>query len=94
MADPFHRNYPQNLLDKVGPRNMLVELIESVDSRQELIRERVPGLPPDAARVDRPVACLACSSPLDKGLDESAAKGWTVASMKDDWKTIFPFGSK
>jgi phosphoserine phosphatase len=27
---------------------------------------------------------------LDKGLDEAAAKGWTVASMKDDWKTIFP----
>ena len=27
---------------------------------------------------------------LDEGLDEAAAKGWTVASMKDDWKTIFP----
>jgi hypothetical protein len=27
---------------------------------------------------------------LDKGLDEAAAKGWTVSSMKDDWKTIFP----
>ena len=27
---------------------------------------------------------------LDKGLDEAAAKGWTVVSMKDDWKTIFP----
>jgi phosphoserine phosphatase len=26
---------------------------------------------------------------LDKGLDEAAAKGWTVVSMKDDWKTIF-----
>ena len=26
---------------------------------------------------------------LDKGLDEAKAKGWTVASMKDDWKTIF-----
>jgi hypothetical protein len=31
---------------------------------------------------------------LDKGLDEAVAKGWTVVSMKDDWKTIFPFGSK
>ena len=30
------------------------------------------------------------ASELDKGLDESAAKGWTVVSMKDDWKTIFP----
>ena len=27
---------------------------------------------------------------LDKGLDEAAAKGWTVVGMKDDWKTIFP----
>ena len=27
---------------------------------------------------------------LDKGLVEAAAKGWTVVSMKDDWKTIFP----
>lgn len=26
---------------------------------------------------------------LDKGLDEAAAKGWTVVSMKDDGKTIF-----
>ena len=28
---------------------------------------------------------------LDKGLDEAAAKGWTVVSMKNDWKRIFPF---
>ena len=27
---------------------------------------------------------------LDKGLDAAAAKGWTVVSMKDDWKTIYP----
>jgi hypothetical protein len=27
---------------------------------------------------------------LDRGLDEAAAKGWTVASMKDDWKSVFP----
>jgi len=26
---------------------------------------------------------------LDKGLDEAASKGWTVVSMKDDWKTVF-----
>jgi len=26
---------------------------------------------------------------LDQGLDESAAKGWTVVSMKEDWKTVF-----
>jgi len=28
---------------------------------------------------------------LDKGLDEAPKRGWTVVSMKDDWKTIFPF---
>lgn len=28
---------------------------------------------------------------LDKGLDEALAKGWTVVSMKDDWKVIYPF---
>ena len=31
---------------------------------------------------------------LDKGLDEAQAKGWTVVSMKDDWKTIFPDANK
>ena len=31
---------------------------------------------------------------LDKGLDEAAAKGWTVVSMKDDWKAIYPAGKK
>ena len=28
---------------------------------------------------------------LDKALGEAQSKGWTVVSMKDDWKTIFPF---
>jgi len=27
---------------------------------------------------------------LGKGLDEAAAKGWTLVSMKDDWKGIYP----
>jgi phosphoserine phosphatase len=27
---------------------------------------------------------------LDRGLDEAAAKGWTVVDMKQDWKRIFP----
>ena len=31
---------------------------------------------------------------LDKGLDEAKARGWTVVSMKDDWKTIFPSETK
>jgi hypothetical protein len=28
---------------------------------------------------------------LDKALDEATAKGWTVVSMKDDWRRIFAF---
>jgi hypothetical protein len=31
---------------------------------------------------------------LDKALDEAAAKGWPVVDMKQDWKTIFPDGTK
>ncbi len=27
---------------------------------------------------------------LDKALDEAKARGWTLVSMKDDWKTIYP----
>lgn len=27
---------------------------------------------------------------LDKALDEAQGRGWTVVSMKDDWKTIYP----
>ena len=27
---------------------------------------------------------------LEQGLDLAPAAGWTVASMKDDWKTVFP----
>jgi len=28
---------------------------------------------------------------LDAGLDEARERGWTVVSMKDDWRRIFPF---
>ncbi len=31
---------------------------------------------------------------LDKALDAAQTEGWTVVDMKNDWKTIFPFGSK
>lgn len=27
---------------------------------------------------------------LDQGLVEAAAKGWTVVSIRDDWRTVFP----
>jgi len=27
---------------------------------------------------------------LNKGLDEAAAKGWTVVDMKNDWKVVYP----
>jgi hypothetical protein len=26
---------------------------------------------------------------LDKGLNEAASKGWTIVSMKEDWKTVY-----
>jgi hypothetical protein len=26
---------------------------------------------------------------LDRGLNEAGARGWTVVSLKADWKTIF-----
>jgi hypothetical protein len=29
-------------------------------------------------------------SELSEGLDEGKAGGWTVMSMKDDWKQTFP----
>ena len=28
---------------------------------------------------------------LERGLDEAPRRGWTVASMKNDWKKVFPF---
>ena len=28
---------------------------------------------------------------LDKALDETGQKGWTVVDMKKDWKTVYPF---
>lgn len=31
---------------------------------------------------------------FDKGLDEANEKGWTITSMKDDWKVIYPFELK
>jgi hypothetical protein len=30
---------------------------------------------------------------LDVAWDEAVAKGWTVVSMKDDWKVIYPRGT-
>jgi haloacid dehalogenase-like hydrolase len=31
---------------------------------------------------------------LDRALDVAQVEGWTVVDMKNDWKTVFPFGSK
>lgn len=31
------------------------------------------------------------SARLDKGLEEARVRGWTVVSMKNDWKLIFVF---
>ena len=27
---------------------------------------------------------------LAKGLDEGPKRGWSIVSMKDDWKAVFP----
>jgi hypothetical protein len=27
---------------------------------------------------------------LDRALDEAPGRGWTVVSMKQDWKTVYP----
>ena len=27
---------------------------------------------------------------LDKGLEEGPGRGWSIVSMKDDWKAVFP----
>ena len=27
---------------------------------------------------------------LEKGLDQAPQRGWTIVSMKNDWKTIYP----
>jgi hypothetical protein len=41
----------------------------------------------------RPIAAFGNSDGdlqmLHQGLTEAQAKGWTVVSMKDDWKTVF-----
>jgi len=31
---------------------------------------------------------------LDRGLDEATTRGWTLVSMKSDWKQVFPFETK
>jgi phosphoglycolate phosphatase-like HAD superfamily hydrolase len=31
---------------------------------------------------------------LDRGLDEGPDRGWTIVSMKDDWKSIYPDNAK
>ena len=35
MEDPFHRNYPQELKDKIGPRNLLHTVSTDVDDPTE-----------------------------------------------------------
>ena len=60
-------------------------------SWDEAVREGVCTQPfdkPDAERewaYDRQSA----NGHFDKALDEALAKGWTVVSMKDDWKVVY-----
>jgi len=39
--------------------------------------------------VNDSLRALAGNGRFDKALDEALAKGWTVVSMKDDWKIIY-----
>ena len=34
---------------------------------------------------------LSAAGKLDRGLDEAAKRGWTMVSMKSDWRVIYPF---
>ena len=43
-------------------------------------------------RASSPTTALDKLQQFSKGWDEAVAKGWTVVSMKDDWKTVFPPG--
>ena len=45
-------------------------------------------------RANGPTTAPLLSVDLDKALDTAQALGWTVVDMKNDWKQIFPFGSK
>jgi len=49
---------------------------------------------PDPAFLFNVGQCYRKLGKLDKALDAAPAAGWTVVDMKNDWKTIFPFGSK
>ncbi len=41
-----------------------------------------------------PSKCSARVGVLDSALDEARARGWTVVSMKNEWKYIYPFEVK
>jgi len=34
------------------------------------------------------------SGQLDKALDEAESRGWFLADMKNDWKTVFPAAAR
>ena len=55
-------------------------------------RRPLPGAhPPHRRRARVGVDRASSIGRLDKALDEAQARDWTVISMKDDWKRIFPF---
>jgi hypothetical protein len=31
---------------------------------------------------------------LDRGLDEGPKRGWTLGSMKNDWRAVYPEGAR
>jgi phosphoglycolate phosphatase-like HAD superfamily hydrolase len=87
---------PMNINLQVGRRPILA--FGNSDGDLEMLQYTAAGRGPrlmllvhhdDAAReyaYDRESAV----GRLDKALDAAARRGWTVVSMKGDWKTIFP----
>lgn len=44
----------------------------------------------EGSQRDRHFILLYFIGKLDRGLNEASERGWTVVSMKDDWKAIYP----
>ena len=55
----------------------------SAPSNNGSIPESLPARCRATARTDPDLKAL------DKALDEAGARGWTVVSMKEDWKAVF-----
>ena len=53
-----------------------------------------PDRPPHRCRARMGLRPQVLRRPPRQGARRGHAEGWTVVDMKNDWKTIFPFGNK